>query len=98
MTSQYKRHPDAGDTVDAALDLFAAPGVATSILDGRHTPVQPSYPLMPAGNVQFDIPATTSKYLDLSSSYLTVEVSVHKADGTNLHATMPQTYQRLARR
>ena len=87
MAAQYKRHPDASDTVDATLDLFAAPGVATSVLDGRHAPIQTSFPLTPAGDVQFDVPATTNKYLDLSSTYLTVEVSVHKADDSNFHAT-----------
>ena len=74
-------------TPSTRLDLFAAPGVATSVLDGRHAPIQTSFPLTPAGDVQFDVPATTNKYLDLSSTYLTVQVSAHKADDSDFHAT-----------
>ena len=54
-------------------------------------------PLTPAGDVQFDVPATTNKYLDLSSTYLTVEVSAHKADGLGLSRHECREYQHLAR-
>lgn len=61
------------------LDLFMIPAVQTSIEEGIWDTIQP-HPNFQTGTIQFDIPATSTHYVNMSETELHVTAMIRKID------------------
>ena len=78
-------HPLSSDCAKNELDLFSVPSTQTSIEEGRWLEMGPITPVAnDSDTIEFNIPASVSEYIDLSSCYIRVKAKVVKASGDAL--------------
>ena len=79
-------HPLSSDCVKNELDLFSVPSTQTSIEEGRWLEMGPITSVAnDSDTIEFNIPASVSEYIDLSSCYIRVKAKVVKASGDALN-------------
>ena len=69
------------------MELFTVPPTQMVIEDSEYVEYRPFGGLNATGPIEFVIPGTGSKYVDINNTQLYLKVKITKADGTNCNAT-----------
>ena len=77
-------HPQSSESVHSGLDLFSLPITQTSIEEGHFVEIFPLATLSHGAPIEFAVSGETQDYLDLSNTYLHIQVQVQRGDGSYL--------------
>ena len=77
-------HPLSSESVNTGLDLFTVPPTQTAVEAGHFVEVFPLATLSAGSPIEFSISGQNAEYVDLSNTYLHIQVKVTKNDGTDL--------------
>jgi len=81
-------YPGSRLTMTSAADLFALPPTDVSILASNYIVLASSFDVKSENNtLMFRVPASSSQYMDLNSSFLYIKVRLVKKDGTKLDSS-----------
>ena len=81
--SEYQKVEGSEELVSSTLDVFAIPPIHTSVLDGGWTEIIPTI-ISDEGDIQIDIPASSTFCYNLKDSYLKTQVQIVKDDGSRI--------------
>jgi len=81
------RHPNSCLSTKSELDLFTVPPTQNSIEGGCWVQFKPIASITEGAPNEFVIPNNNNEYIDLVNTFLHVDVSVTKKDGTKLDVT-----------
>lgn len=74
---------DSYECTKSELDLFSVPPTQTSIEEGVWDTIKP-HSNFSSGTLRFDIPSTSSHYINLADTELYLSVKITKKDSTTL--------------
>ena len=69
------------------MELFSVPPTQMVIDDSEYVEYRPFGGLNALGPIEFVIPGTGSKYIDINNTQLYLKVKITKADGSNCDST-----------
>ena len=77
-------HYQSKESVNTGLDLFTVPPTQTAVEEGHFVEVFPLATLSAGSPIEFAISGQTAEYVDLSNTYLHIQVKLTHNDGSDL--------------
>lgn len=77
-------HHQSRQSIHSGLDLFSVAPTQTSVEEGQFVEHHPLATLSPYAPIEFSISGATADYIDLSNTFLHLQVKITNPDGTDL--------------